>query len=154
MKPQSCKAKGRRLQQQIASDIIKAFPHLKDDDVFSTSMGCGGEDIKMSPLCRNSIPLSIEAKNQEKLNIWEAYAQAESNCPKDVTPCVVFKKNHSKTFAMLPWDKLLYLFVECSKKNNIGTRKRMKQLIDELSILVKDDSEENTHGEDSHEELY
>ena len=25
----------------------------------------GGEDVKMSPLARNSLPLSIEAKNQE-----------------------------------------------------------------------------------------
>ena len=135
MKPQSCKAKGRRLQQKIVADILYAFPHLKPDDVSSVSMGCGGEDIKMSPVARTVIPLSIEAKNQEKLNIWEAYNQATSNCPEGATSCVVFKKNNTDTYAMLPWKSLLSLYVQLSQKTS-GNSKRMKELVDELSFLV------------------
>ena len=141
MKPQSCKAKGRRLQQKIVDDILKAFPSLKQDDVFSTSMGCGGEDVKMSPATRSLLPLSIEAKNQEKLNIWDAYSQAESNCPPETTPCVIFKKNNTKTFAMIPWDKLLELYVQLSKNTTLGKRKRINELVNELSSIVKEECE-------------
>ena len=144
MKPQSCKAKGRRLQQKIVDDILKAFPHLKDDDVFSTSMGCGGEDVKMSPATRNLLPLSIEAKNQEKLNVWEAYSQAESNCPQNITPCVIFKKNNTKTYAMISWDTLLSLYVELSKNTTLGKRKRIKELVCELKNIVEENEKEDT----------
>ena len=67
LRPQSAKSKGRRLQQKIAASIIEAFPHLNEDDCFSTSMGAQGEDIRMSPLARKSVPLSIECKCQEKI---------------------------------------------------------------------------------------
>lgn len=143
MRPQSCKAKGRRLQQKIVEDILTAFPSLKQDDVFSTSMGCGGEDVKMSPATRNLLPLSIEAKNQEKLNVWDAYSQAESNCPANITPCVIFKKNNTKTFAMIPWDKLLSLYVEISKNTSLGKRKRMKEIVEELKNIIGEDYEDN-----------
>ena len=49
MKTQSCKSKGRRLQQKVVADVLAAFPHLQPDDVRSTSMGCGGEDVQLSP---------------------------------------------------------------------------------------------------------
>ena len=45
----SCKAKGRRLQQTVAEDVLRAFPALEADDVRSTPMGCAGEDVQMSP---------------------------------------------------------------------------------------------------------
>lgn len=64
MRPSSCKAKGRRLQQQIVADLYARFPALAEGDLRSTSMGCGGEDIQMSPAAREVIPFSIEAKNQ------------------------------------------------------------------------------------------
>ncbi len=136
MRPQSCKAKGRRLQQKIVADILEAFPHLKPDDALSTSMGCGGEDVRLSPVARNVIPLSIEAKNQEKLNVWEAYNQAVANCPEAATPCVVFKKNNTDTFAMISWKTLLSLYVQLSKKTTSGKTKRIKELVSELSILM------------------
>ena len=139
MKPQSCKAKGRRLQQKIVADIVEAFPHLQPDDVLSTSMGCGGEDIRMSPLARNSLPLSIEAKNQEKLNIWDAYSQASKNCSEELTPCVVFKKNHTEMFAMLPWKTLLNIYVQLGEKGNGTTPKRALELLEELNSLLKPD---------------
>lgn len=139
MKTQSCKAKGRRLQQKIVADILEAFPHLQPDDVLSTSMGCGGEDVRMSPLARRSLPLSIEAKNQEKLNIWEAYSQASSNAPPNTTACVVFKKNNSDTYAMLPWKSLLYLYT----KNVINTdemddtkKSKINSLLEELGKII------------------
>ena len=65
MRPSSAKAKGRRLQQQIVSDLFKVFPELSEGDLRSTSMGAGGEDIQASPFARSAInSFSIEAKNQ------------------------------------------------------------------------------------------
>ena len=33
-------------------------------------MGAGGEDLIMAKAARNLFPYSIEAKNQEKVNVW------------------------------------------------------------------------------------
>ena len=42
-------------------------------------MGAGGEDLIMARDARQKFPFSIECKNQEKLNVYEAYAQACAN---------------------------------------------------------------------------
>ena len=110
MRPQSCKSKGRRLQQKIARDIVEAFAHLGDDDAISTSMGAGGEDIRLSPAARRAVPLSIECKCQEKLNVWSCLEQARANAPPDTTPCLVFSRNRAPTYAVVPWEVLLELY--------------------------------------------
>jgi len=116
MKPQSCKSKGRRFQQRIVSSIIDAFPHLTHDDVRSTSMGAQGEDILMSPRARACLPLSIECKCVERLNVWQALEQASSNAHKhvDSTPCVVFARNRSCAYAVLPWDCVVEMYKRAS----------------------------------------
>ena len=53
----------------------------------------------------------MECKNQEKLNIWGALEQAEENSG-DHAPLVIFKRNRSKTYAVLEFDKLLELLNE------------------------------------------
>lgn len=69
MKTQSCKAKGRKLQQRVRDLILENFEDLEQDDVRSTSMGAGGEDVLLSPKARKYFPFSIECKNQESLGI-------------------------------------------------------------------------------------
>ena len=88
----------------IVSDLLDIFPHLTSDDVRSTSMGAGGEDVQLSAAARRSIPFSIEAKNQEKLNVWNAIEQAHANAPPSCTPIVVMKKNGSKPHVVISWD--------------------------------------------------
>ena len=111
MKPQSCKSKGRKLQQRVAASILDAFPHLVEDDVFSTSMGAPGEDVRMSPLARSALPLSIECKCVERLNVWAALEQARANTPgKNIETCLIFSKNRSPTYAVVPWPALLELY--------------------------------------------
>lgn len=107
MKTQSCKAKGRRLQQQIVEDLYKNF-ELGEGDLKSTSMGAGGEDVQMSARARELIPYSFEAKNQERLNVWSAIEQAEANCS-DRAPVVVIKKNKKRPYALLPWETFVNL---------------------------------------------
>lgn len=105
----SRKAKARRLQQHVRDSILETFPSLECDDVRSVVMGGQGEDVQMSPRARELLNISIEAKNQERLNIWEALAQAETNAPEGVAPAAVFKRNHSDTYIALKLSDFLAL---------------------------------------------
>ena len=110
-KPRSAKAKGRRLQNLVRDTLREVYPELHDDDVKSQTMGMPGEDIVLSPAARKLIPYSFECKNQERLSIWEALNQAEENSG-DSNPVLIFKRNRSKTYAVLEFDKLLELLNE------------------------------------------
>jgi len=111
MKPRSAKNKGKRLQNKIRDLILEKFDSLEPDDVRSITMGDSGEDILLSPAARKQFPFSVECKNQEKLNIWGALEQAEDNSGNH-TPLVIFKRNRSKTYAVLEFDRLLELLNE------------------------------------------
>ena len=91
MKTQSRKAKGRRLQQQFMQLLIEKLD-IDPEDIESRSMGAGGEDLIMSKAARNKFPFSIECKNQERMNIWSAWEQANNNRG-IYEPLVVIKKN-------------------------------------------------------------
>ncbi len=112
MKPRSAKNKGKRLQNKVRDLILEKFnKKLEEDDVRSITMGDSGEDILLSPAARRLFPFSVECKNQEKLNIWSSLEQAESNSGKH-TPLLIFKRNRTKTYAVLEFDKLLELLDE------------------------------------------
>ena len=111
MKPRSAKNKGKRLQNKIRDLILEKFDSLEPDDVRSITMGDSGEDILLSPAARRLFPYSVECKNQEKLNIWSSLEQAEENSGKH-TPLVIFKRNRSKTYAVLEFKELLKLLDE------------------------------------------
>lgn len=105
MKPSSAKAKGRRLQNQVAKDI-RALPDILDGDVKPAIMGESGRDIQLSPRAELLFSFAIECKNQERLNIWKALKQAGENA-EGLTPLVVFTRNGHGLVAALPWDRLL-----------------------------------------------
>ncbi len=94
MKTQSAKAKGRKLQKWMRELLIEKLD-IHPEDIESRSMGAGGEDLIMARAAREKFPMSIECKNQEKVNVWESYKQAEDNS-KDYEPVVVIKRNNSK----------------------------------------------------------
>lgn len=106
MRPQSAKAKGRRLQQEVRDAVLAAFPALEPDDVTSRSMGAGGTDLLLSPAAKRLFPCAVECKNQENLNIWAALKQAWRDAAEDRTwgqdvPIVVFRRNLSLTYVAL-----------------------------------------------------
>ena len=111
MKPRSAKNKGKRLQNQVRDLILEKFNSLESDDVRSITMGESGEDILLSPAARKLFPFSTECKNQEKINIWSSLEQAETNSGNH-TPIVIFKRNRSKTYVALEFEKLLELLNE------------------------------------------
>ena len=114
MKPQSAKAKGRRLQQQFRELLIEELG-IHPEDIESRSMGAGGVDLIMARAAREKFPYSIECKNVEKLNVWEAYKQAEENS-KDYEPVVVMKKNNHKTLVVIDAEH----FVKIHKDSNLS----------------------------------
>ena len=86
-------------------------------------MGENGEDIKLSPAARKLIPYSFECKNQERLNIWGSLKQAEDNCPEDREPVLIFKRNRSKTYAVIEIDEFIELIGD---KNDKRTKNKEK----------------------------
>ena len=88
--------------------LRELYPNLHEDDIKSQTMGMSGEDIVLSPAARKKIPYSIECKNVEKLNIWSALQQAEDNA-NNMTPAVIFKRNHSNTYVTIPFDHFMEL---------------------------------------------
>ena len=108
MKTSSAKAKGRRLQQRVASLLVESVTVLQPDDIRSTGMGQSGEDIQLSPLARTKIPYSFECKNQERLNIWSAIEQAEANAS-EYEPAIVFKRNRTKTYVAIRLEEFVEL---------------------------------------------
>ena len=123
MKTSSKKGKGRRLQNFVRDSLLTAFSSLEEDDVKSAIMGESGEDIKLSPAAKKKIRYSFECKNVERLNIWQAIEQSETNC-EDRTPVVVFKRNRSKTYITLELDK----FIELIGENNVKTVREVPEV--------------------------
>ena len=108
MKTQSAKAKGRKLQKWMRELLIEKLD-IHPEDIVSRSMGAGGEDLIMARAAREKFPLSIECKNQEKVNVWESYKQAEDNS-KDYEPVVVIKRNNSKPLVLVDAEYFVSMF--------------------------------------------
>jgi hypothetical protein len=107
MKPQSCKAKGRNLQKWVRDQLIEQL-NIHPEDIESRSMGAGGEDLIMARAARQKFPFSVECKNVEKLNVWEAYEQAKVNAG-TYEPIVVMKKNHKKPLVVIDAETFIKL---------------------------------------------
>jgi len=102
MKPASAKQKGRKHQQVIRDDILKLFPQLEPDDVKSTSMGAGGEDVQLSPAARKVFPYQVEAKSKATSQIHTYYKQAQSHGKHE--PLVLVKLDRHGILAVVSWE--------------------------------------------------
>tara|TARA_B100000287_G_scaffold389447_1_gene399530 strand:+ start:118 stop:456 length:339 start_codon:yes stop_codon:yes gene_type:complete len=110
MKTQSAKAKGRNLQKWVVTKLVETFD-IHPEDIKSCSMGAGGEDVVMARAAREKFPFSVECKNVQKLNVWDAYEQAQANS-NGYEPIVVMKKNHKKPLVVLDAEHFIEL---CAK---------------------------------------
>lgn len=117
MKTSSAKAKGRKLQQHVRDLILDKFKTLEYDDVVSTSMGAGGEDVKLSPAARKLLPISIECKNNKKMAIYNYYKQAVENA-KDYEPVLVIKQDRDKVLAVMELEHYLEILYELQEKKS------------------------------------
>lgn len=109
MKPSSAKAKGRIFQQWIRDKLLAHYEkQLEPDDIKSTSMGAGGEDILLSPKARSFFRYSIECKSLKSIAVYKFYEQAKSNCGKH-EPVVFIKMNGKKPLAIVDAEKFISL---------------------------------------------
>ena len=100
----SSKAKGRRLQNLVRDRLREIYtPYIHEDDIKSQTMGMTGEDIVLSPAARELIPFSFECKNVERLQMWQAIDQCETNKPDCSAPAIVFKKNGKNPYIAIPF---------------------------------------------------
>ena len=116
MKTQSKKSKGRRLQKWVREQLIEKL-NIHEEDIESRSMGAGGEDLIMARAARLNFPYSIECKNVEKLNVWEAYKQAKENS-KDHEPIVVMKKNNHKPLIVVDAEHFVQIYKDWTNDTN------------------------------------
>lgn len=97
IKVQSAKGKGMNFQREICqkiSDLI-GIPYLRgNDDSLIESRGGGqhGVDIILRGEAKKRFPFSIEAKNQENLNLVETVKQAQENQIDGTTWLVVHRR--------------------------------------------------------------
>lgn len=97
IKVQSAKGKGMNFQREICqkiSDLI-GIPYLRgNDDSLIESRGGGqhGVDIILRGEAKKRFPFSIEAKNQENMNLVETIKQAQENQVDGTTWLVVHRR--------------------------------------------------------------
>ena len=110
MKTSSAKAKGRKLQQWVRDKIISYFREfgLSPEDVKSTSMGAGGEDITLSHSAREMFPYSVECKSHQSMAVYKWYEQAKANSgPHE--PLLIIKVNNREPLAVVDADHFIFL---------------------------------------------
>jgi|TARA_R110001606_G_scaffold336407_1_gene484346 hypothetical protein len=112
IKTSSAKNKGRKLQQWTRDRILELVPTLEPDDVKSTSMGAGGEDVQLSPAARKHIPLTFECKARKGISVYGFYDQAGDNAPKGMEPVVILKADRKKPLALVDAEFFLKKMVE------------------------------------------
>ena len=67
-----------------------------------------GRRLIMARAARHKFPYSIECKNQESVNIWKSYEQAEQNSG-GYEPIVVLKRNNTKPLILVDADYFVRL---------------------------------------------
>jgi hypothetical protein len=117
MKTSSAKQKGRKFQQWVRDQLIEQLD-VHPEDIESRSMGSQGEDLIMARVAREKFPYSIECKNQQSLNVWKSYEQAESNSG-DYEPILFIKRNNQKPLVVVDAEH----FVKLLDGLNINSQK-------------------------------
>ena len=118
MNTRSAKNKGKRLQNWICEQLskISGLSYGKDEDIASREMGQTGIDVRLSPKARKIISWSIEAKNQERLNWYDAIKQAKENQMPNTDWLLIVKKNRFEPVAILDAEVFFNLIEKVIKK--------------------------------------
>lgn len=123
MKPQSMRAKGKRLELQIAQDLRDSG---LDPDARRMPLSGAADGFKTD--IKTSLPLAIEAKNQQTWKPLEYWEQAKACAGDFDIPLVVMSKNRLPTpLAMLSWNDLIGLMQWAAKAGWAGEPKFSKR---------------------------
>jgi hypothetical protein len=115
MRPQSAKAKGRKLQTWIVEKLLNLLKNVTGLDIKSTPMGVNGVDVQLSTAAFKQFPYNIECKNTQRLTtIYNYYEQAESHNHYG-KPLVIVKMNRKKPLAIIDAEHFIELGVRDEK---------------------------------------
>lgn len=111
MNSRSAKNKGLRLQKFVRSLLLKHFQMLSEEDIRSAMASQKGEDLILSKKAKKIFPFAIECKNVERLNVWQAWDQAQRHASKlSLEPLLVISKNRKKPLVVIDLDRFLRFF--------------------------------------------
>jgi hypothetical protein len=96
--------------------LLQAFPSLEQDDVRSTSMGAGVEDLQLSPAARKLVPYQIECKSKATSQIHTYYNQAKEHGKHE--PLVVVKMDRDIPLAIVSLDHFINILKGNSNKTD------------------------------------
>lgn len=99
--PKASREKGARGEREVAA-IFRA--HGYDCERVPNSGG-----LRLKGDLYGDLPVSIEVKRRERLDLWGALAQAEAEAPAGRLPVLCFRRNTSRWYAALPLDDLFGL---------------------------------------------
>jgi len=105
MKTRSAKAKGTRLEKEVAKILVDSGL-----DQYAMRMPLSGAIKGLKQDILTKLPLAIECKNQENTSFQEWYRQAENdnNIGSNKIPVVVWSKNNlNRNFAFLDFQDLV-----------------------------------------------
>ena len=115
MSGRSAKAKGRKLQNWVAEQLLSILKKVTALDVRSTPMGVNGVDVQMSTAAYAQFPYDIECKNTERMTtLYNYYEQAISH-DSGGEPLLIVKMNHKKPLAVVDAEHFIKVAV-CQKK--------------------------------------
>lgn len=107
--PASNKNKGRKFQQKVRDRILKAYPNFRPDDVRSTAMGQGGEDIQLSPYARAYFPFSAECKKHKSFAVYKPYEQAKANAPLGSNPILFIEGDRKEPLVVMGMEEFFII---------------------------------------------
>ena len=95
--------KGARFERRIAK-MLREYGYEAERG----QQHSGGKD---SPDVKHNMPrLHIEAKDVEKLNIWNALEQSKRDAGEDEIPVVMFKRNRTQVYVALPFESFMEMY--------------------------------------------
>ncbi len=110
MKRRSAKQKGKRAVFETRDLLLQHAAHLREEDIQKPIGSRKGADLVFSSKAKETYPFTVEVKNQERLNIWEALEQSENHCAEtELKPLLVFRRNHSPLYVTLRFEDFLNL---------------------------------------------
>ena len=108
------KQKGARYERRVAQ-LLREYG-------YEAERGCQHSGGKDSPdVKHNMVGIHIEAKNQERLNIWNALEQSRRDAGKDEIPIVVFTRNRAKDYVAMSFENFMELYGAWAKANKEET---------------------------------
>lgn len=100
----SPKAKGSRLERVVAGKI-----RHKELDKDARRMPLSGGFSHLPGDIYTRLPYSFECKNQERIKLWDFWAQATGQCPMGQDPVLVISSNHRPILAVVDIELFLNL---------------------------------------------